>query len=758
MSGNVAVNPQTGEILVLSPAGQWAPAQRARNPETGQELFYDGQGWRDVPAPPQPPRQRDGLERAIGVSVPEAGRRIGMGVRDVAQGLLAVPGMVYDAAGALVNTATGALEAAGGPSLPRVRTAAENVDTVADAAGLARPGTSGERMVSAASRNVAATLPTIGAGAALQGAGQAPALAQTLAGGIPAQIGGAVGAGLAGEAAAQADAPAVAQIGAALAGGVAGAGAVQGVQAGGRLAAGIVQPFTEQGRRQMTADILLRSSADPEGLPGRLASGLDDPTRRLPGAPVTTGTATRDPGLMLLESGLRSQAAPNTPTGRAPAIAIRDAEAQRNAARVAAINALRDNSTPETRGNAVRTALNMSDDAMGERVDLAFRVARDRNTSRYSAQPVLEEAGRVTRMFDPAQGGGGVPSELQSVIDDIGNIGNLTLTQAQNIRSRLGDIAGRASAAGDNRLASAAAAVSARLEETIDDPRWMSAVALRREQGAAVGRNAEGVNTAGQILRTDRFGAPQMPDANVAQAAVRSPQATRQVLEAYYKALDDARAARLPAEQIAELSDRVKAARGALRGQFMENLFNASATASDVADAAGNVTRALSPAQFRRFFDQNAEVARELFEPGQLLQLQRLAADFAETGMASRTVNAAGSNTAQNLSVANLIARTSNGLIDPGMPLAQTMAGLGGVMRLIYAAPEAAVREMLTRAMVDPQFAQLLLSRASPQSVTRAAAYIEQNMVERLAQAATDAAGRASLRTGTAEATRPTQP
>jgi hypothetical protein len=50
MSGNIAINPETGEMLVISPQGQWVPPQRARNPETGAEVFYDGTEWRPVPA------------------------------------------------------------------------------------------------------------------------------------------------------------------------------------------------------------------------------------------------------------------------------------------------------------------------------------------------------------------------------------------------------------------------------------------------------------------------------------------------------------------------------------------------------------------------------------------------------------------------------------------------------------------------------------------------------------------------------------
>lgn len=740
MSG-VAMNRETGEIVVLSQEGQWEPARRARNPQSGKELFFDGREWRDVPAIPERPTS--------------PARAVGLGVRDVAEGMLGLPNMLLGAPQALRNAV---LAAAGMPTEP---TYADRTARAMDATGLPSPETRTERSVSAVNRSVAGSMPLFGVGAALQGArqgaGMAPAAANMLVGNLPSQIAGAAGAGYAGQEVAEAGYGPVAQLAAGVAGGAGGAGAMQALQTGGRSVAAIAQPFSEQGRRQIAADVLLRSSADPEGLPARIAQGMDDPGRRLPGSAVSTAQASRDPGLMLLESGMRSQAAPTTPTSLSPAIAIREVEAQRNQSRLAALAGLQDGATPEARGAAVRTALRGSEDAMGARVDMAFNVARDRNVNRYSVEPVLETATRATRMFDPRQGGGGVPSELQGVIDDIARMERVTLSQAQNIRSRLGEIAGKAGVAGDNRLASAATAISQSLESTIDDPRWMQAVALRREQGQALGRDQTGAAVTGQILREDRFGAPTMPDATVASRATASPQSARQTLEAMYKALDDARRARLPAEEIAALRQQMVEARGAMRGQFVDDLMRAASTTGDIADAAGNVSRALSPAQFRRFWEQNEGVAREIFEPGQLAQFRRIAADFAESSMLTRTVSAAGSPTAQNLSVGNLIARSSNGLIDPGMPLAQTMGSLGGVMRLVYAAPEAATREILTQAVTDPRFAQMLLRRASPASVTQAARYIEANMMDRLAQAAGDAGGRVAIRAATAEATQPQQ-
>jgi hypothetical protein len=57
MSGNIAINPETGEMLVISPQGQWVPPQRARNPETGAEVFYDGAEWRPIPAARRAPAE-----------------------------------------------------------------------------------------------------------------------------------------------------------------------------------------------------------------------------------------------------------------------------------------------------------------------------------------------------------------------------------------------------------------------------------------------------------------------------------------------------------------------------------------------------------------------------------------------------------------------------------------------------------------------------------------------------------------------------
>jgi hypothetical protein len=274
----------------------------------------------------------------------------------------------------------------------------------------------------------------------------------------------------------------------------------------------------------------------------------------------------------------------------------------------------------------------------------------------------------------------------------------------------------------------------------------MEAVALRRQQGQAVGRDDAGANATGTILATDRFGAPTLANTAVADRALQTPATARQTMEALYKALDDARRARLPTEQIEALSQRVGAARDALRGQFMERMRTAAATGSDILDAAGNVSRALSPAQFRQFWEANAPVAREIFEPSQMQALHRLAADFAESAATTRTAAPGGSHTAQNLSVGNLIARTTGGLVNPAEPVAQTIGSGAGLLRLLYSAPEEATRGLLAEALADPQAARRALSAVSGAGTARSAGYASGDLTDRLVRAGAITAGRAAER------------
>lgn len=102
-----------------------------------------------------------------------------------------------------------------------------------------------------------------------------------------------------------------------------------------------------------------------------------------------------------------------------------------------------------------------------------------------------------------------------------------------------------------------------------------------------------------------------------------------------------------------------------------------------------------------------------------------------------------------------MIARVSGGLLDGETAFGATVSR---PIRWIYREPERLTRELMGQAMADPRLAAMLLARASPNSVQRATAYIEQNMMGRLGDAAGTAATRQAFRTGAEEQRRQSQP
>lgn len=636
-------------------------------------------------------------------------RGLGLGVRNVAEG-------IGNLAGIVANPAIATINAMGG-NLPEYSTALSRTLT---AAGLPEPETEGERVMGRVQREVAGVIPTMGAGLALSGLrGAAGGVGRALAEKPLIQAAGAAGSGLSAQMAQEAGAGPVGETLASLGGAIGATGLAEGAAAMGRAGSAMLEPFKQAGRERIAADVLLRSSADPENLGSRIAAGLDDPMRRLPKSPATTAQAARDPGLMVLEQGLRSDAGRSAGQGgMSGAVAFRDVEAARNAAREKAFARMGDALSPEERGSTARDLLSQSEREGKVAVSRAYQQAEKASVT-LPIDDLKVTTGEVShKYFGP--GSGGVPKALADVMEEIGQAtGPQGFEWTQNMRARLGEIKGQAAANNENRLAAAAGAIRQSLDD-LSDNALQEAAAARRNLGATFGRDESGTSAVGRILKKDPYGAPIMPDARVASEILANPQNLNQTIKAAGKRADEIKAV--------------------LRGQFVDNLMQATRTSGVVADAAGNVSNVLSPAQFKRFFDKNSTVAKQIFDkPGQFMALQRLANDFAETAMVSATGRARGSDTAQNLSVGNLIARASNGLIDPSSPIAQTLVGIGPIGRLLYTAPEAATRELLIEAARDPKFARILLEKAGPDGVKRAAAYLNGSAGDRIRQALSDA-------------------
>ena len=163
---NVAINRETGEILVVGPDGQWSPAQRAVNPQTGEQIYNDGTRWVPVPAAPQPERSAGesfgrgaGLAtRALGPIMAGAGAGAAGGA--LIGGVGAIPGAIAGATAAalaepLSNAAVSAYNYFAGKNQPTPSQAMERGMTQM---GLPEPQTAGERLASTALRATADTM------------------------------------------------------------------------------------------------------------------------------------------------------------------------------------------------------------------------------------------------------------------------------------------------------------------------------------------------------------------------------------------------------------------------------------------------------------------------------------------------------------------------------------------------------------------------------------------------------------------------
>ena len=664
-------------------------------------------------------------------------RDLGLGVRDVAQGLSSIPGLVYDAA-ALPVQAGVAVARQFGSDVPYLPPASRRVSDALTKVGLPTPETGPERVRSMATQGAAAAIPTMGAGLLASGGNVIRKLAERP---LSQLFSGLTGGGSA-QVAAEAGAPATLQFGAGLLGGIGGAGATTVGPGVVRAADALRQPFLQAGRDRMAADVLLRTSANPGSLVPRIEQGLADTSRRLPGSPVTTAQAARDPGLMVLEQGLSADAGRVAGQGgQSGAVALRDIAARRNQSRT---EALQPTGGVEEAGATLRTILGEKLAAARGRVSAAFKGVDPDNSIRMPFDEV------VSPMIDAGlskygPGSGALPPAMRAMTDEImeevGKTGFVGFQWFQNMRMRLGREAGKAKLAGETLDADAYAAMRTALEDQVTAQvrkgrnfsadqiaRWEAAIKMRRDMGETFERATDGGAAVASILKLDRFKRPTLVDSKVVATALASPEGVRQVLRAAGGAADEVRAA--------------------LRNEFIRRGLERAMTAGVMADAVGDVAPVLSGAGFSRFMEQNKNIIPQLFNTkAHAAALQRIANDFTEGQMSMTMGKARGSDTAQNLTVANVIGRATNGNVSPDNPLAKTLVGLGPIVKFIYQAPEAAVRELIIEAASDPVLARQLLMRAGPDAVKRASTSL-QPLEARFADIGSGIAARQAVRSG----------
>lgn len=707
-----------------------------------------------------------------------AGRQIALGARAAVQGAL---GPFYDAAGAVINLPVAAYNDLTGSRVPLpVRTLNQNLT----AAGAPEPENAAERMTSRVVQEVGGLAAPMGVGRALAGGASAggQALGRALLAAPGTQVAGAVGAGI-GAGAAQEVAPGNvgAELGAALTGGLVGGAAPAVGRGAAGLAASAVQPFRESGRAQIATEAVLRQSADPENLARRLAAGLDDPARRLPGQPVTSAQAARDSGLAVFESGLRNSrrdvAAPLDSFD--PATTLRDMEARRNSGRLAFLDDRVPPGDTAVSGAEVRRTLREQEGPRRQAVSAAYEGVDPDGSAVLPFDP-------VRRALDDALGryygdlSGGAPLALASIRDDLLGVGDtVPWRSAQNLRSRLSQIEEDAARLGDARMGAAAREVRAAIDTsaaraagewvpegrpiTLEDldrlataegraarpdiaaapervvsidnaltpeaaVQWSAAQQLRRDLAQDFGRDRSGASGVQMVLRGGEA-RPVIGDRSVPGVFLSSPENVAQALRA--------------------AGPQAAVVRQQLRDEFTRRMREASVSAGETLDSAGNAVRTTSPSGATRFFERSLPVARLLFDEPEMAQLQRLMADFSETAAVEGASRARGSPTAQNLLMANMLARVGMpraavsatgataapllGMAAGGLVGGAAGAQIGGVLgggigataapmllRQAYSVPGRLVQEEVGQLMVDPQRLAGALRALPPSALRRA--------------------------------------
>lgn len=139
-------------------------------------------------------------------------------------------------------------------------------------------------------------------------------------------------------------------------------------------------------------------------------------------------------------------------------------------------------------------------------------------------------------------------------------------------------------------------------------------------------------------------------------------------------------------------------------------------------DAAGNPT--LGPAAMIKGIEANQGILKELFTRPQLDQLNAIAKDIKSAGYPARAGTIPGSPTVQNLTTANLIARTVGGYDTSNTALTTLLRPIA----YLYRSPETAMQELLIKAMFDPKLGAALMRKATGQNITRVGELLQKDL------------------------------
>jgi hypothetical protein len=681
-------------------------------------------------------------------------RQGGRTVRHVAEGVAGLASPFANALGAAWNQTAGRMGA------PRAGTDAVGaVSALLDQLGLPKDEGALEEVIGAINRAAVA-----GGGvnaAAQRGTG---AVAQSLAARPGAQLAGEAGGAAAGEVARQQDAGPVGQMLAMLAGGVLAPGAVGATAEVGKAAARggreLLAPFTAGGRERIVGRTINRFAEDA----GTAAGRMERAPAFVPGSEPTAAQAGRDVGLFQLERGLAATD---------PRFAAR--KSQQNAARTRALDSMA--GTKDDLAQAERARASEGARLYGEALDgtpkptpeireelrdlekrPAFREALSR-----AVKMVENEGGDVPRLKDPRKSAGpkmvdDTKDDIVSAVRKLGGI-NPGDEAIGSIARDMGfgpDPTGPVfrrqqfgSSSGGNRTATVAGHSLEEMARKLHERGYVSSPDALDEVVEKLYDSSRGVGQhfskfrappnddplAGALDRlTEQLatkGAPKEAKVDLAASGgVKLAHYTKTALDdmieqavgkgqknearvlmglrdkfvgmiesddfspAYRNARESFAAASKPVDQLTALQ------------QIRDRTRNAGT------DAATGEHLLSAEKWFTNVTKRADDLGKVLDEP-QMMKLRRIGLDLERGALSDSAGRAAGSNTFQNLSTANVLGAALGGKLADS-PIARSIAR---PLEWLYKVPEADVRELLTQAMLDPALARSLMAKGTKPNV-----------------------------------------
>lgn len=464
----IAHNPKTGEYLGLQ-NGQWTPLRIAENAQ-GDRLYLGEDGWTPLPAGAETPDTKKPS------AMSEAVRGLGIGTRNVLEGLGDIPDTFLNHPINAVGRLFGYDLGLGNPGTG-----------LADVMGLPKAETDSEKLIAAAQRGAAGTLPTLAAGAVPAVSKYAPALFSFLSYAPGMQVVSSAAGAAASEAIRQAGGGTGAQIAAGLAGGVVpgvlsplAVGAIRSVKGTARA----LSALSDDGQRQIAAENLRAYSSDPDSLLTRLNDARGE---IVPGSAPTLGQTLGDAGIAVAEKGRANRGPEGAQFGeryRAQREA-RQAELEDLAAGIDArqtsqrgeiaddvgrLKPYGDVDVPEAdNGAALRNVFNERYGAAKERTRQAYNAIDPDNSTSFSLAPLRDSFMEVLPSGQFAPRLPGEISRFMAQIDDaIANGRTATYRDLQDIRTQLTDMAMTAQNSGDANLSRIATGLKNRLDQYLE--------------------------------------------------------------------------------------------------------------------------------------------------------------------------------------------------------------------------------------------------------------------------------------------------